>query len=81
MAALMVTIIIQRRIGYRTWHTLHYGLYAAFALAAVHTSDHDVRPEVLGEHNGGRGRMRALGASGDLFVTTSTQPLGTRSDP
>jgi sulfoxide reductase heme-binding subunit YedZ len=37
MAALMATIVIQRRIGYRTWHTLHYGLYGAFALAALHT--------------------------------------------
>jgi|GEM_PF-4494861 len=37
MAALMATIIIQRRIGYRTWHTLHYALYGAFALALAHT--------------------------------------------
>lgn len=48
MAALMATIIIQRRIGYRTWHTLHYGLYGAFVLALLHTITTSTEARQLG---------------------------------
>ena len=48
MAALMATIIIQRRIGYRTWHTLHYALYGAFVLALLHTITTSPEARALG---------------------------------
>jgi predicted ferric reductase len=34
--AVGVSIWAQRRLGYRRWHLLHYGAYAAFGLALTH---------------------------------------------
>lgn len=35
--AVAVSIWLQRRLGYRRWHLLHFGAYGAFALSLAHT--------------------------------------------
>lgn len=46
--AIALSIVVQRRLGYRRWHLLHYLAYAAFALSLVHTITTSVEVQSLG---------------------------------
>jgi hypothetical protein len=48
--AIAVSVWFQRRLGYRTWHVLHWFAYPAYALALAHTvvSGSDVRIQLVG---------------------------------
>jgi sulfoxide reductase heme-binding subunit YedZ len=46
--AVAVSIVVQRRLGYRRWHLLHYLAYAAFALSLVHTVATSTEVQSLG---------------------------------
>ena len=37
MLAVWITSRLQRRIGWRTWRTLHYSVFAIYALSVAHT--------------------------------------------
>ena len=37
MLAVWITSRLQRRIGWRTWRTLHYAVFAVYVLAVAHT--------------------------------------------
>ncbi len=45
-----VSVWFQRRLGYRTWHRIHWLAYPAYSLALAHTvvSGSDVRNELVG---------------------------------
>lgn len=46
--AIAVSIVLQRRLGYRRWHLLHYLAYAAFALSLAHTITTSAEVQSLG---------------------------------
>lgn len=64
--AAAVSISVQRRLGYRRWHLIHYSTYAAFALALAHTVA--TSPEVRSLGGVGMIVAAAAGASGLMFV-------------
>jgi sulfoxide reductase heme-binding subunit YedZ len=46
--AVAISIMVQRRLGYRRWHVLHYLAYAAFALSLAHTVATSAEVQSLG---------------------------------
>jgi DMSO/TMAO reductase YedYZ heme-binding membrane subunit len=62
--AAAVSIWLQRRLGYRRWHVLHYITYAAFALSLAHTVA--TSPEV--RSLGGVGLIVAAAAAACLLL-------------
>lgn len=46
--AVAASIVVQRRLGYRRWHLLHYLAYAAFALSLAHTIATSAEVQSLG---------------------------------
>jgi sulfoxide reductase heme-binding subunit YedZ len=46
--AVSVSIWLQRRLGYRRWHVLHYLAYVAFALSLAHTVATSAEVQALG---------------------------------
>lgn len=46
--AVAASIWFQRRLGYRRWHLIHYGAYAAFALSLLHTVTTSAEVQTLG---------------------------------
>jgi sulfoxide reductase heme-binding subunit YedZ len=64
--AVAVSIWVQRRLGYRRWHVVHCGAYAAFALSLAHTIV--TSPEVRSLGGDGLVVAGAAGACLLLFV-------------
>ncbi len=80
--AAAISIWVQRRLGYRRWHLIHYSTYAAFALALAHTIA--TSPEVRSLGGVGMIVAAAAGASGLMFVLRllpATTAVATRIAP
>lgn len=63
--AVAASIWLQRRLGYRRWHLLHYVAYAAFALSLLHTITTSAEVQALGLI----GLTVAAGAAACLLLT------------
>ncbi|WP_434614852.1 hypothetical protein [Arthrobacter sp. A5] len=64
--AVAASIVLQRRLGYRRWHLVHYLAYGSFALSLIHTFTASAEVKALGLL--GVGVLGCAGAAGLLFL-------------
>lgn len=64
--AVAVSIVLQRRLGYRRWHLVHYLAYGSFAASLIHTFT--ASAEVRALRLLGVGVLGCAAACGVLFV-------------
>ncbi|HKV67037.1 MAG TPA: ferric reductase-like transmembrane domain-containing protein [Gaiellales bacterium] len=75
MLAVWITSRLQRRIGWRTWRTLHYAVFAIYALSIAHTL-------VAGEDaTTAWGRWIVVGSVVLVAALTALRALGGRPVP